>query len=164
MGTRSVIAIPDAELGWQGRYCHWDGYPTGVGETLRQLVNRETYAIAVENLVHRHYGWSNLSTTEAGPLSPLYADGRFQVVLGYGTAYTEVGGQSSPDEWITPAGDDWGTEWCYLLGEDGIAVFENDWTQEEGHRWVSRGFVSYRDAAGMERLEQHLYPSPADVD
>lgn len=152
MGTRSVIAIPDAEAGWKGRYVHWDGYPSAVGEALRQIINRDTYSIAVENLVHRHYGWSGLNPQESGPLPDYMSDGRFQTVIGYGTAYTTKGGQSDPDEWITPAGDDWGTEWAYLLGEDGIAVFENRWSPD-GSEWVRRGYVSYRDEGGMDRLE-----------
>jgi hypothetical protein len=39
MATRSVIVIPtpeDTENPWTGIYCHWDGYPAGVGATLRQ--------------------------------------------------------------------------------------------------------------------------------
>ena len=34
MGTRSTIARKTAE-GIESIYCHWDGYPTGVGNTLK---------------------------------------------------------------------------------------------------------------------------------
>jgi hypothetical protein len=34
MSTRSIVARPDAEHGWEGRYVHSDGYPTGVGKHL----------------------------------------------------------------------------------------------------------------------------------
>lgn len=33
MGTRSVIAKPHGD-GFMGKYCHWDGYPSGVGAAL----------------------------------------------------------------------------------------------------------------------------------
>ena len=33
MSTRSRIAIK-TETGYRSIYCHWDGYPTGVGKTL----------------------------------------------------------------------------------------------------------------------------------
>lgn len=33
MATRSFIAVKTAD-GYQGIYCHWDGYPEGVGKTL----------------------------------------------------------------------------------------------------------------------------------
>ena len=35
MGTRSRIAAANADGTFTGIYCHWDGYPSGVGKTLR---------------------------------------------------------------------------------------------------------------------------------
>jgi hypothetical protein len=35
MGTRSRIAIANADGTFTSIYCHWDGYPSGVGKTLR---------------------------------------------------------------------------------------------------------------------------------
>jgi hypothetical protein len=155
MGTRSVIAIPDAEHGWRGRYSHWDGSPSGVGEALRQIVNRDGYTTAVRTLTEEHYGWSSVhpdhfATTEQ--LGVGYTDGRFASVPGYGVAYTTAQGQSSPDDWITPDGDDWGTEWAYLLGEGGMAVFERTYGEEQV--WRKLGFVAYTDAKGMSRVER----------
>jgi hypothetical protein len=149
MGTRSVIAIPDAEHGWKGRYVHWDGYPTGVGEALRRIVQRDGYTTAVRALTEEHYGWSTLEPDKDPdePLSPGYSDGRFAIVGGYGTAYTTAQGQSSADDWVTADGDDWGTEWAYLLGEGGMAVYES-----RPGGWHKIGFVAYTDDAGMTRL------------
>lgn len=36
MSTRSAIARPAGD-GWEGRYHHWDGYPTGLGSELWSL-------------------------------------------------------------------------------------------------------------------------------
>jgi len=38
MSTRSRIAIK-TETGYRSIYCHWDGYPTGVGKTLMDYWN-----------------------------------------------------------------------------------------------------------------------------
>lgn len=45
MGTRSIIARQNPSgVGWTGRYCHWDGYPEGVGETLVTALMMRTAA------------------------------------------------------------------------------------------------------------------------
>ena len=36
MGTRSFIIVPNPKGDFSGIYCHWDGYPEGVGKTLEQ--------------------------------------------------------------------------------------------------------------------------------
>lgn len=36
MATRSSIYVYDGTV-WRGIYCHWDGYPDGVGATLLEL-------------------------------------------------------------------------------------------------------------------------------
>ena len=40
MSTRSCIARPIETGGFQGRYVHWDGYPSGVGRDVYDLFNR----------------------------------------------------------------------------------------------------------------------------
>ena len=42
MGTRSRIAIANSDGSFTSIYCHWDGYPEGVGATL--LKHYTTYA------------------------------------------------------------------------------------------------------------------------
>lgn len=151
MGTRSIVAVPDAEHGFRGRYIHWDGYPSGVGEALRTIVNRDGYDFAVKVLTEQHYGWSSVNGAETQELGSGQTDGRFAAVPGYGVAYTtSTGGfqsvpQSSPDDWHfgDDAKDTW-CEWAYVLGESEIGVFRPD-----GGRWVQVGWVAYTDAAGM---------------
>jgi hypothetical protein len=41
MGTRSRIAIKNPDNTYTSVYCHWDGYPEGVGSTLVKHYNTE---------------------------------------------------------------------------------------------------------------------------
>lgn len=62
MGTRSRIGIEDMETGTvTSTYCHWDGYPSGVGQTLLDhYQDREK----VEALVALGYASSLAPTVE----------------------------------------------------------------------------------------------------
>ena len=135
MGTRSVIATPYGDS-WRGRYCHWDGYPTHMGETLWALVARDGLETVRRVLTEEHYGWSNLSLKQGPEFddvhATMYGDGRFAPVGGYGVAYTDtiipgMGENGKPyqqvteDAWHTPDEDDW-TEWFYVLADDGLWV------------------------------------------
>lgn len=171
MGTRSVIAIPDATHEWRGRYIHWDGYSAGVGEALRRIVLRDGYTAAIHTLTEEHYGWSSVNAKDEPELGFGMQDDRFAAVPGYGVAYTTEQGQSSPDDWIFADGDDCGTEYAYLLGEGGIAVYERRFgrpEEDQGHGtgmfglgasdttaggyWRKLGFVAYTDDEGMARV------------
>jgi hypothetical protein len=37
MATRSFIAKKESDSSYTAVYCHWDGYPEGVGETLKNF-------------------------------------------------------------------------------------------------------------------------------
>lgn len=39
MATRSIIAVKNDDESYDAIYCHWDGYPDGVGKTLRENYN-----------------------------------------------------------------------------------------------------------------------------
>ena len=41
MATRSTIWIEKANGKFDGIYCHWDGYPEGVGATLKQYFQQK---------------------------------------------------------------------------------------------------------------------------
>lgn len=60
MATRSIIAKRTAE-GWEGRYHHWDGYPTGLGAGLIDHVHRYGAPFVVQKLVDEEpVGWSTV--------------------------------------------------------------------------------------------------------
>ena len=119
MGTRSVIAVRNETGGWKGRYCHWDGYPEGVGAAVQAIVERDGVEKAIKTLTEDHYGWSSVDVGEAPVLGPGYDDGRFVAVPGYGIAYTTKDGQSDPDVWISSSESidwwGWGCEYVHII-------------------------------------------------
>lgn len=164
MGTRSVVAVQQGD-DFKGRYIHWDGYPSAVGESLLAIVQRDGVERARQVLTEENYGWSNLAPAGA-QLGAGYDDGRFALVEGYGVAYTTKDGQSSESDWILGSGDDSGTEWAYILSDDELVVLERVYKDDDGasaqhatgwfgisHEsdkvaWVVRGRVPYSHTAG----------------
>lgn len=145
MGTRSIVGTPFGD-GVRGRYCHWDGYPSGVGAALWAIIERDGVDKALFVLTEQHYGWSSL-TAEAMPSVATYYRGvnRFVAVPGYGIGYTTEQGQTSADQWCQSPrgdGDDGGTEWGYAIGETALTVFELDW---DGRPPTCRGVFRYAD-------------------
>lgn len=49
MSTRSVIAIKNEDNTFDAIYCHFDGYPEGVGKTLKDHYNSKELARALIN-------------------------------------------------------------------------------------------------------------------
>ncbi len=171
MSTRSAVGVPQGDS-WHGRYVHSDGYPSGVGVEILALVERDGLDAVVRKVTEDRYGWSSLDNTQpeisgvkikknatygtyqygtpeyvAWNLSTgSYGDGRFANEPGYGIAYTTLSGQSSPEEWITPEDDDYGTEWAYVLSSKGVAVLENV------GEWKQVAFVNWGDTAKMASL------------
>lgn len=162
MSTRSAVGIPQPNGSFKGRYIHSSGYPTWVGQRLRELVLRDGYQAVVETIVTGpHYGWSNLDlSTEANSVPDYKDDGRFVSVPGYGEAYTsrKIKGkesftpQAKESDWVTDE-DDWDTEWLYTLGETGIDVFAGAYQE----RAKKVGHVRYDDAEGMAKIEAQVY-------
>lgn len=158
MGTRSVIARQEGD-GFKGRYCHWDGYPSHMVPALWNVV-AQTFAsdvnAALRVLIEDNYGWLSIDERASAnePLRVGLNDGRFRQVEGVGIAYTTEQGQSSPDEWITHDGGDWGTEYAYALNDVGIAVFDRRWgtpTEDEG-KMVGYFGVGAPDSSGYWKL------------
>lgn len=163
MGTRSVVAIP-LDGGFKGRYIHWDGYPSGVGENLLDIVRRDGVERAVQVLTEENYGWSSLNSTGPGEFGPGYedpgrGDGRFRAVEGYGTAYTTAGGQSSPEEWITDSSDDWGTEWAYVINPNWITVLQRRWgtPESDGGQMIGMFGMGADSGEGWWKIIGHAY-------
>lgn len=66
MGTRGAIArLTDKGKGFQGRYHHWDSYPTGLGKTLFNLYNSyfdRNLEFMLKTLIDDHpAGWSTIN-------------------------------------------------------------------------------------------------------
>ena len=122
MSTRSLVAA-ETEKGVVGVYVHWDGYPDGRIEVLRQLAQRDGMAAMVRTIVGKPNGWSSLDP-EAATLSIGYHDGRFALVPGYGIEYTNVENQGHTEYW-TPETHDPETwaEYLYIIRANGTV----DW-------------------------------------
>lgn len=95
MSTRSVIARPNGEGHFFGRYHHWDGYPAGVGATLFELAqpgspfDGDTDRMLAVLIDEHPAGWSTINnadwsqapgftefTMERGPCQFIYPSGR----------------------------------------------------------------------------------------
>lgn len=124
MSTRSAVGtLVNGQF--KGRYVHFDGYPDGVGAALRKIIDRDGVTKALRVITEENYGWSSLNGSDDQELERGYHDGRFKAVPGYGVAYTEVDGQSSPEQWIENAGE-WGTEYIYVIMPSGEVVAYDD--------------------------------------
>ena len=155
MGTRSIIAEPDGHQGWRGRYCHWDGYPQGVGVNLLAIVQRDGIEQARRILLHDFYGWSGINRAQpniegvepdrdAEWGSPAYVahqfgpdgtsgGGRWVNVPGYGEAYNPLPGVPENDTVFREFQRD---EW---LIEDHLAATWCEWLyiMEDDHLKVA---------------------------
>jgi len=112
MATRSFIATLQRDGSVNGVYCHHDGYPEGVGATLKE-----------------HYRSAKKvgSLLALGDLSTLGSD----TGPGYTTAYHRDRGEpldpnmtyGSVSEAINCARDDLGAEYVYIFNGDGWEVY-----------------------------------------
>lgn len=136
MGTRSIIGIK-AEGGWMGRYCHWDGYPEGVGAGVWHLVKRDGLETAVKTLVQDNYSWSCITLQDEHDPEEVRDEKDF--IKGYG--YVHSGGRNV--DMIVSNGDKWGTEWAYILSPEGMEVLKVDYdsttTPMGFYRWDAEG-------------------------
>lgn len=103
MGTRCVIAFATDDLNWEGRYCHWDGYPESKLPQLETLIARDGVD-KVRKTILSTFGWSTLDTDapeafDETTTDPGHGDGRFYVVKGYGTGYTRAQWENVGD-WV----------------------------------------------------------------
>ena len=106
------VTIPDNPYNgvlWLGVYCHWDGYPDGVGEELKQNYNSYEDALnlilfgglsCVCNYVIAYHNWRNepvqiyKSIYDSKPACPTYVD----------YAYYFEDGEWSVKEWSSNNG------------------------------------------------------------
>jgi hypothetical protein len=74
MATRSTIGIKSHDGTIRAIYCHWDGYPDGVGATLANYYSNETVATALINLG----GFSSLKETLEETRGGVYMDAHYK--------------------------------------------------------------------------------------
>jgi hypothetical protein len=113
MATRSIIAVwgsegyeiePNIKVTsteeWFGRYCHWDGYPEHMIPALQAIIAEYGVVEAKRKLMAN--SWSSIGEFENHP-------------------YPEK------DPFITASGDDWGTEYRYVITDKGsILAYKSD--------------------------------------
>lgn len=105
MATRSIIAVwgsegyeiePSIKITstheWFGRYCHWDGYPEHMIPVLQHFIKTEGVAGAKRILLST--SWSSIGIDESKP-------------------------NPEKDPFIVAGGDDWGTEYRYVITDKG---------------------------------------------
>lgn len=103
MATRSTIGMQTPD-GIRAVYCHWDGYPEGVGQTLKDHYKE---AIAISNLLDR----GDLSALENTPeMSVAYADRGEEL---------KIHTFKNTDDWIDWA-NNCGCEYAYYFDGDNM--------------------------------------------
>lgn len=124
MGTRAVVARWVGEEAWIGKYVHYDGYPANMVMMLLEIVLRDGFDKACSQLIFESNGWSGLYQQPNIDYKTQKPDLE-NYVQGYGYL---MGGNmlSDNNNWITWEGDNWGTEWCYVLDptDKSITIFE----------------------------------------
>lgn len=161
MSTRSVVARVKGD-GFAGRYCHWDGYPTHRGAQLFQSYRELGSADALIKYAIREGEsgyWSSFcvpseNRIEADRTTPEGEKAFQENPAKIGWAY-----EASQSELITSSGDDCGTEWAYVIADNGLTVFENrrgwqyigtyKWDEEPEWESVERANWSAEDLASL---------------
>lgn len=174
MGTRSIIGQA-TDSGFEGRYCHWDGYPTGRGPALMQTYREldgdldAVIAYAIRPDVPGYWSSflppSKAAENDAKPErttcqlcagTGVRLDGRFQERGPNCNGCSSTGLAQNPDRtdtyrtdngnsWATQS-DDWGAEFAYLLSKRGVDVLAADWSDDNDTvTWQRIGFVEWTD-------------------
>ena len=119
MGTRSVIARYTPDGRWEGRYTHWDGYPSNMIPALAEIIARDSFATAERVLIDEHFGWSSIN-----PAMTLEEQTESHIVplAGYGRYYNDQDGESFITEWSEVK--DCGAEYFYIMTPWEIACYE----------------------------------------
>ena len=167
MSTRSVIAVGTAER-WRGCYAHWDGCPCARGAQLFATYRELGSIEALRRYAVREGGsWSSYQTPSEALVEAAKPDlVTCDLCAGTGVrpvdeykkvANEECNGCSSSgmapnrdkqmgwsersdDAEISSDGPDCGTEWCYLLGDDALLVFERRFGAPDDDRGHGTGW------------------------
>lgn len=118
MATRSLIAVQNADGTFLSIYCHWDGYPSGVG---KDLLNEHNGAQAARALM-KHGDLSTLS-----PLASYRSKGETDVDAQVHNSMEDLQFVAFEDcgvEWIYL----WTTKWmCQPCGAESYGGFSEEW-------------------------------------
>lgn len=125
MSTRACIARIQGD-GFLGVYHHWDGYPTGLGKTLWQLVRDNGRTTTLKVLIDRHpAGWSTINGKDWTKVPGFVELGTpHEDAADRPECYCHGDRHEEPNP-VTQA-DDMGMEWAYIFDEpqDTLTVLE----------------------------------------
>lgn len=160
MSTRSVVAKVEGD-GFVGRYCHSDGYPTARGrelfQTYRDLGNAEAVIKYAVREGESGY-WSSFCPPSANPqeVDRSTPEGehdfqnQYKLRYHFNWCYEE-----DNTDLIRSWGDDWGTEWAYVIAENGLSVFKRDYASKT---WRLIGTYKWNEEPDWEAVERLAYP------
>ncbi|NBR35892.1 MAG: hypothetical protein EBT80_00625 [Chitinophagales bacterium] len=127
MSTRSILARytlndPNNPSAWEGRYCHWDGYPSHMGEQLRWIVSRDGHKLAGDTIMKHEWSAMDAQRTSL-EWKELYPSEDWNIVAGYGTAYNTNDGYIYTHDDAEALSNSW-CEFLYIITpENTIDVF-----------------------------------------
>lgn len=103
--TGSTIKFLDQRVNWFGRYVHWDGYPDHMVPAICGVVQKHGIELAKTLIMRSTYSSFGLGSDSNDP--------------------DAIGTVSYPnDGFMLEGGDDWGTEYRYLIKDNGeLEVF-----------------------------------------
>lgn len=127
MATRALIARK-TENGWEARYHHWDGYPSGLGATLYDIYGRVFQGdidLMLKTLLDDHpAGWSTINGADwdLEPGFNEYRSDRDDNLVDRPQCYCH--GDRDEEEWFfTSDGKDFGgAEYCYVIDPDNLSM------------------------------------------
>lgn len=129
MSTRGVIARPKGDE-WEGRYHHFDGYPSGLGKTLWDLIQEWGVEKAHRVLIDEHTGWSTINGRD-WTQEPGYDRRSAPACYCHGARHE--------DGWMmTRSGNNANTEWAYVIGALALVIEER-----VSHDWRALGSYPY---------------------
>lgn len=147
MSTRAVIARPSGD-GFEGRYHHFDGYPAGLGRTLWRLARHEegpfdNLPAMMHTLLDAHYHWSTINNADWSKSAGYYGLDLDSTAPRPPACYCHGERSESDPGFIKSDGDDWSTEWAYVIDADSgtFTVFER--TTSDGDHPFQAPFLSH---------------------
>ena len=119
MGTSSRIGIQLKDDSILSVYCHWDGYPSYNGRSLRDNYNtvdkvRELIDGGNISALHTNAGWNNETLPKTGPL--------YYTMRGESIDSNEPELSKNQSEYLETA-DDCGEEYAYLFTSAGWTCY-----------------------------------------